>query len=162
MAAKKKTQAIGTVTPPVSIEFDWGTTGQRRAKRFDDAHEAKTFYTAKDKAGKNPKVVAADGKLTTDQTPPPEPPKTVKEDTAKAVLPPTKKTAPGVRAMRSRPYFAGVIVAKYGLEAGVTDEMVAELDAAYGKPNPTESRYRLKDAWHAARGYMGIHAEEVK
>ena len=66
----------------------------------------------------------------------------------------------GVRPMRTRPYLAGVIIAKHGLAAGVTDAMVAELDAAYGKPNPRESQFCLKNAHHAARGYMG-YAEDA-
>ncbi|WP_442510559.1 hypothetical protein SH528x_002184 [Novipirellula sp. SH528] len=147
MAAKKKTQAIGNVTPPVNIEFDWGTTGQRRTKRFDDAHEAKAFYMAKDKAGKNPKVIAAESKLVAEHTPTPESPSPMKGDTTKV---------PGVRAMRTRPYLAGVIIQRHGLAAGVTGAMVAELDAAYGKPNPTESQFCLKNAWHACRAFAGV------
>ncbi|RYD76614.1 MAG: hypothetical protein EOP84_16645 [Verrucomicrobiaceae bacterium] len=72
------------------------------------------------------------------------------------------RDVPGVRPMRSRPYLAGKIIAKYGLAAGVTDAMVAELDEAYGKPNPIESAFRLKDAWHVARGYAGVAEDAVE
>lgn len=71
---------------------------------------------------------------------------------------PTKEEAakvPGVRAGRTRPYLAGRIIQKNGFTAGVTDAMVAELDEMYGKPNATESRFVLKNAWHATRGFSG-------
>ena len=45
-------------TTPVTVEYDKG--GQRVRKEFGDAHEAKRFYRAKDKAGHNPKLVAED------------------------------------------------------------------------------------------------------
>jgi len=64
--------------------------------------------------------------------------------------------------MRTRPYLAGTIIAKHGLAAGVTDAMVAELDEAYGKPNPTESQFCLKNAFHSARGYLGIAEDAVE
>lgn len=60
----------------------------------------------------------------------------------------------GVReGSRSRPYLAGIILKKHGIDSGVTEEMVAELDAAYGKPNPRESKFTLRNAWHCVRGY---------
>lgn len=78
---------------------------------------------------------------------------------------PAKKPAapvtPGVRAGRTRAYLAGQIIKKHGITAGVTAAMVAELDEAYGKANPTESRYRLSDAWHAARGFAGLAENAV-
>jgi len=69
-----------------------------------------------------------------------------------------KPTTPGVRAMKTRPYIAGKIIAKHGLAAGVTKEMVVELDAEYGHDNPAESLFCLRNAWHAARGYAGLDA----
>lgn len=69
---------------------------------------------------------------------------------------PDAPKVPGVRPTRTRPYLAGRIIQKYGLAAGVTPAMVAELDAAYGKPNPTESQFVLKNAWHACRAYAGL------
>ena len=74
---------------------------------------------------------------------------------------PKKPKAPGVHAKVTRPYLAGQIIREHGLAAGVTDAMVAELDDAYGKPNPTESRYRLKDAWHACRAYQGVAEDAI-
>ena len=78
---------------------------------------------------------------------------------------PTEKDAPkvpGIRAIRTRPYLAGKIIAKHGLAAGVTDAMVAELDEAYGKPNAAESQFCLKNAHHAARGYLGIAEDAIE
>ncbi|QDS91886.1 hypothetical protein FF011L_06220 [Roseimaritima multifibrata] len=143
-----KKKPLATPDPTVSVSYDWGSKGQRRTKTFDDAHAAKAFYTAKDKAGKNPKVAA-----TTDDTTAPAPRQT----------PPNEgpPSLPGVRPMRTRPYLAGVVVAKHGLAAGVTDAMVAELDAAYGKPNPVESKFCLKNAHHAARGFLGLAADAI-
>lgn len=67
---------------------------------------------------------------------------------------PKAPTTPGVREAVTRPYCAGKIIAKHGLDAGVTPEMIAELDEAYGKENPTESTFCSKSAWHAIRGYL--------
>ena len=36
----------------------------------------------------------------------------------------------------------------------ITQEMVDELDGLYGKVNPAESFYTLRDAWHVIRGYV--------
>jgi len=73
-----------------------------------------------------------------------------------------KNTIPGVRPTRTRPYLAGAIVAKHGLAAGVTPAMVGELDKAYGKPNPRESQFCLKNAWHACRAYSGVAEDAVE
>jgi hypothetical protein len=77
-----------------------------------------------------------------------------KKKTPAAPKPPKEPAMPGVRASRSRPYLAGIVIKKAGRDAGITDAMVAELDEAYGKPNPTESMFTLRNAWHAIRGYV--------
>lgn len=98
---------------------------------------------------------------TTDRT---KPASTTKEDTntdtdaetkSGTTMEQKKPTIPGVRATNTRPYIAGKIIAKHGLEAGVTKEMVAELDAEYGQANPRESQFCLRNAWHAVRGFKG-------
>lgn len=71
------------------------------------------------------------------------------------------ETVPGVRPMRSRPYYAGVVIKKYGLAAGVTPAMVAEVDAAYGEPNPRESQFCLRNAWHACRAFAGAAEDAI-
>lgn len=76
---------------------------------------------------------------------------------------------PGVRETITRPYLAGVIIAKAAgskakadlYKVGVTEEMVAELDKAYGKPNPAESTFCLRNAWHAIRGFNFGKAEDL-
>jgi hypothetical protein len=52
-----KMQPISTHLPSVTIEYDCGAKSDRRTKLFKDPYKAKRFYTAKDKAGKNPKVI---------------------------------------------------------------------------------------------------------
>lgn len=44
-------------TPPVTVEYD--KQGQRATKTFDCPFTARRFFTAKAKAGKRPRVVAA-------------------------------------------------------------------------------------------------------
>lgn len=66
---------------------------------------------------------------------------------------------PGVTKKNSRPYFAGMVIAECGLENGVTEEMVARLDELYGKENPSESVFSLRNAWHAIRGYQDRMSE---
>ena len=73
-------------------------------------------------------------------------PATAKTEVAAAAVPPEATKVPGVRPMRTRPYLAGLIIARHGIAAGVTNAMVAELDEAYGKANPTESTWCLKNA----------------
>jgi hypothetical protein len=66
---------------------------------------------------------------------------------------------PGVApTARTRAYYAGVVIRRHGQAAGVTAAMVAELNAAYGKPNDTESEICLRNAWHALRGYSDTTA----
>lgn len=60
---------------------------------------------------------------------------------------------PGVRETRTRPFLAGCLIKENGMGAGITDAMVAELDKQYGKTNPAESLFCLRNAWHSIRGY---------
>lgn len=75
---------------------------------------------------------------------------------AASIAAPAKPKMPGVALLATRPYIAGQIIKRHGLAAGVTDAMVAELDAAYAagkKPNPTQSKFDLQSAWQATRGF---------
>lgn len=146
----KEEQRRINMLPPISIEYDWGNSGQRRKMDFDNSRKANQFFLAKEKAGKKPKLLtgmdmAAQGAGKRHKTKKMEP-----------------LTPPGVKLMKTRPYLAGAIIAKHGLAAGVTDAMIAELDEAYGKPNPIESRFCLKNAHHAARGYLGIAEDAIE
>lgn len=53
----------------------------------------------------------------------------------------------------TRPYVAGKLFAKYGLDMPIKD-MVAKLDAAYGDPNPRESAFCLRNARNAIKGFL--------
>ena len=89
-------------------------------------------------------------------------PKTETKKQESMPVPETKQEAattlktPGVRATKSRSFYAGQVIARHGLAAGVTDAMVAELDTAYGVPNPRESLFCLRNSWHTVRGFNGL------
>ena len=79
---------------------------------------------------------------------------------------PKKDTGPsleGVRLVMTRPHCAGVVLAKHGLAKGITNEMVEEVDELFNadrpdgekKQNITESRFVIRNAYHAIRGYLG-------
>lgn len=71
---------------------------------------------------------------------------------------PAKPKVPGVAATaRTRAYFAGVVIARHGHAAGVTDEMVAAVNSECGHSNRTESETCLRNAWHCLRG-VGLAA----
>jgi hypothetical protein len=144
--------AITTRLPAVAVEFD-AAKGKRQTKKFADAYKARTFYTAQDKAGKNPKVTA--GELPAEDAKPAK----GKKAPAPAAESKAPKT-PGVAAgMKTRAGCAGAVVAKYGLAAGVTDAMIAEVDKAYGRPNPTESSICTRNAFHAITAYLTATAK---
>jgi len=58
MMMKTKTQPISGRCPAVVIEYDCRDT--RKMKRFENPFEARRFWIAKDKAGKNPRVRKGD------------------------------------------------------------------------------------------------------
>ena len=45
--------------PPLTVEYD--AAGKRRTKQFTDPIKARSFYGAKYRAGKNPKVYKTEG-----------------------------------------------------------------------------------------------------
>jgi hypothetical protein len=171
----KKT-AIANRLPAVTVEWA-GAKGKRVTKDFADAHEAKAFYAEKMKAGKEPKVLgeAPDGGTdaptvanTTTADPTASEAPTAKRgrkakagngDTAPQAPPaapaaPKPPKVPGVSPKAiTRAYYAGVIIRKHGHAAGVTPEMVAELDALYGRVNPVESEIMLRNGWHVVRAW---------
>ena len=83
-----------------------------------------------------------------------------KREEPKAQTVPKKPTVPGVRPMRTRPYLAGRVIAKHGLEAGYNAVMVKELNEMFGRDNNIESEGRLAGAWHSVRGYLDQVAED--
>lgn len=64
------------------------------------------------------------------------------------------------RSERASLYIAGQIVKKYGLERGITQEMVDEADEIAGRSNPIQTFYNLRYAWHAIRGYQGLKQDQ--
>ena len=53
------------------------------------------------------------------------------------------------KGANTRAAVAGRVVAYHGLAAGITDGMVAEVNAEFGKPNDIESGICHRYAWHA-------------
>lgn len=127
----------------------------------------KKVYKKALKAAKAGEAFELTGEAAKAPTPPPAPEKPKKEKKeekpAKAEKPAKeqkeKDSPEGVRNSRSRPYIAGLVIKKYGIEAGATQKMADEIDAAYGKPNPKESMFVLRNAWHAIRGWIEKNAE---
>ena len=50
---------------------------------------------------------------------------------------------------------AGAVLKQHGLDAGLTEELVSELDAARCKQKPDEAKAIMAWAWHAIRDYLG-------
>jgi hypothetical protein len=125
----KKTTAISTRLPAVDVEYD--ARGKRTTKHFEDANEAKAFYVAKEKAGKNPRVVA--GTL---------------DAPATAT---TKKEPPAAKVTRTE--VVGRVLARHGLDAKL-DNLIAEVDAEFGTANPRESIFALRNARNAIKGFL--------
>lgn len=60
-----------------------------------------------------------------------------------------------IRLAETREWVAGQVLKAHSLKDGVTDEMVAEMNAAYGVENEQRSIESLVHAWHAINGYTG-------
>jgi len=58
-----------------------------------------------------------------------------------------------VRVANTRTRVVGVVLKKHGLEKGVTEEMIDEVDAMFGTKNYRQSSMKLVDAWHILQGY---------
>lgn len=144
--------AITNRLPAVTVEYD-GAKGKRATKTFEDANKAKAFYAEKQKAGKNPKVVGE--AMPAAQAASPDTPTQVPAAATAAPATAKQPKTPGVSAnARTRAYYAGLVIKRHGHAAGVTPAMVAEVDAAYGKPNQVESEICLRNAWHVLRAWM--------
>lgn len=119
--------AISDRMPALVIDYD--CRGKRISKEFQDAYLARRFYARKLKDGRNPKIR---GKLTNLAA---------------------KSDKDSEHEQFTRPYAAGLVVKKFGIADGVTDEMVEAVDQLYGKVNPRESRFALRYAVQAIRAY---------
>ena len=149
------------------------TKAANKAKK-EAAAKAKAEKAAKPPAKKKPTKAEKEAKIAAANADKPDPvaqtadvaavtaaptPKPKAADAPKAAW---QKGAPGVRPQQSgRSYQAGVIIRERGLEAGVTDELVALLDERVGKANPVQSKFDLASAWHTLNGYIngGVDTE---
>jgi hypothetical protein len=59
----------------------------------------------------------------------------------------------GVRVSKTTPWYCGAVIAEFGIQAGVTPEMVKRMDELRGKNNPDEARAALNYTWHAINGF---------
>jgi len=146
--------AITTRQPDIAITYL--SRGKRAHKEFtgEQIAEARRFYEKKLKEEKAP---AVEGEQAAAVTEPVDEETQELTDAVNAAIEanpaPATIKIPGVAAtQKTRAYYAGVVIAAHGHAAGVTKEMVAELDAAYGKPNAVESEICLRNAWHCLRG----------
>lgn len=68
----------------------------------------------------------------------------------------------GARFGLTRPYFAGVVLAEYGIQNGVTQEMIDAVEAYMpdDAKNPRETGFAIRNGWHILRGYFGVETDE--
>jgi hypothetical protein len=59
----------------------------------------------------------------------------------------------GVKSLRNRLFCAGVVLKKHGIEKGVTEKMIAEVDKLYGRSDMKASKAQLVGAWHVLNGF---------
>lgn len=64
-------------------------------------------------------------------------------------------------ARETAPYVCGQLIAKAGLEVGITDEMVNEFGKLYGRENPYRTWFDMKAAWHAIHAYTESKVENA-
>jgi hypothetical protein len=152
----------------IEVEYDCGDG--RTSKPFTDLYEARRFYVAKDKAGKHPHIRSSSAKETTMATTTKK--AATKKSATKAKAAATKKATKdtatasgpaGVRPAMNRSYCAALVIKKHGLKAGVTEDMVKEVEALYGKPAPAGGIGWLTAAWHAINAWTGelpVESEE--
>lgn len=146
--AKAKSKAQSPVEEPVDEE--------EVEEQVDEQAEALEALKNRFDAGElSKKEFAAERKAIMDKAKGIEP----KVKAPKAPKEPAEAKTPGVRETATRPYLAGKVIAKHGLENGITPEMVAELDNMYPKANEAESFGRLRNAWHVIRGFQDANAK---
>jgi hypothetical protein len=180
MAKRKNTAILNPAPAAVDVEID--TPKGRTTKHFEDAYQARRYYTAKDKAGKNPKVLAgtlpadaptANATLTTNAAvASPAEDRAAARAAAKRTAAATPAPAPVEPAkardeeaskeaktprtpVKTRYWHAAQIIKQHGLEVGVLKPlMIDELNAAYGKANDVESEIALRNAHAAIRSWL--------
>lgn len=115
---KKSTPIMQPGTGPVSIGYDWGNTGKRRTKTFDDAHAAKLFYVKKDKDGRSPEVVTTDAPeaTKTDAATRPTANESTPDNTAPFGLKPGSKSARVASVLTAKPKRMKQIMEEAGVD----------------------------------------------
>jgi len=127
-----------------------------------DKVQAKQFKTL---AGADDINVVADAK---EEKAPAKKAKAAPAEKAKAAkkakaAPAPKKGVPGIRNVEitgNRPYSCGAVFAAHGLEGGLTDKMVAEIDEACGVANERETKFAARNAFQAIRGFCEARGEK--
>lgn len=153
--------AISTRQPAIVITYV--TAKGRRGKKFsgEQLAEARGFWAKKLEAGADPEIRGQkpanwDAPAVTD--PETEELNTAVEvaqagDVGPAVLSVAKPQGVNPNAT-TRALVAGRVLARHGHAAGVTEAMVAEVDAEFGRANKVESEIHLRNAFHAIKGYL--------
>ncbi len=59
-----------------------------------------------------------------------------------------------IKSICNRLFYAGQLLKQRGLEEGLSDDLIAEVDRLCGKPNQAASRTQLGYAWHVVNGYL--------
>lgn len=99
-ATAAKSGAISGRMPPVAVEYD--ANGKRATKNFEDPMEAKAFYVAKHKAGKNPMVIGELAEQVTSDAPTPKAAEKSNSDAKPARTPKEPKDDAGRDTLGSR------------------------------------------------------------
>jgi hypothetical protein len=152
--------AISNRLPGVSVEYLRGAN--RVAKEFagDDLAAARTFYAQKLASGKDPRVVGERAAEVT--APAAEVDPTVELNEAVAAGAVSKDTGPPVVRLgvdaeaATRGYYAGRLIARRGLAAGIDDALAREVSRLYQpkKLNDRESSFHSRIVWHGVRGFL--------
>lgn len=171
--AKKKSLAAAIAASEDNGDNDDDDAGQAAADAAAEANDADAPDDGADEETENAMTVAEPkrkpgrpAKASTNGRGPGRPPKAA----AVAVSEPKRKpgrpakNAPKPLKVRvaaatdeergpTRTYTAGVVIRRHGTKGSVTDEMVNELDREFGVTNERESRFALRNALNAIRGY---------
>ncbi len=105
--------------------------------RFCPPHASKRFYTARDKKGKNPKVVS--GTLA---------------EPAQAKAKGKREPKPDKPERLPKKFIAGMLLRRHGLEANLD-----ELDKLAGTDSPMQTRFDLQHTHNAIRGWLAADAK---
>lgn len=153
--------AISTRQPSISISYSTAR-GARRSKHFtgEDLAAARSFFAQKLAAEADPKITGekpANWDAEADDTTQ-ELTNTVNAAVEVNSAPARIKLGVAPNA-KTRAFYAGVEIAKWGMAAGITKEMILAVDQAYGKrSNMVESEIACRSVWHGLAGAGFLNA----